>query len=452
MSVTKKIVLTLLCILSIVFGTSYFLGLAYFQTHFKIGTTINGFHCSFQSIDEAETLLSREVESYAIAVNTRNNGVEKIAANDVGLTFVGRSALIDIINSQDYKLWFIPEMEEQHLSADCYKIDETEMSAEMAKLKCMNNMVKGESAHIVDTNDFYQVSPAVRGTDLDKTKTRQVIETAIRQWKPEVNLEDSGCYIDANEISEEELQQECDLLNSIQDTVLTYDFGDRKETIDFQTIQENFLDENYMFRAEKVNGFVKKLETKYDTVGSERTFVTYDDRKAIISGGDYGWKIDVEKTTEELIEYIKKDTIDVIEPAYTQSAISRNKNDIGYSYLEIDTSNKKAVLYVDGTPIVQTDIKLNGSMEAGFFKVKNKSGITDDGLIHALSFGNTLFYQDDSANIGTSGFTGDGDISGFSESTIRKGCVAAKAADMETIFNTMQEDWPVIVYNKNNIS
>ena len=171
MSITKKIVLTLLCILSIVLGTGYFLGLAYFQTHFKIGTTINGFHCSFQSVDETEALLSREVESYAIAVNTRNNGVEKIAANDVGLTFVGRSALVDIINKQDYKLWFIPEMEEQHLSADCYNIDETEMSAEMAKLKCMNNMVKGESAHIVDTNDFYQVSPAVRGTDLDKTKT-----------------------------------------------------------------------------------------------------------------------------------------------------------------------------------------------------------------------------------------------------------------------------------------
>ena len=93
MSITKKIVLTLLCILSIVLGTGYFLGLAYFQTHFKIGTTINGFHCSFKSIDEAETLLSREVESYAIAVNTRNNGVEKIAANDVGLTFVGLSLI-----------------------------------------------------------------------------------------------------------------------------------------------------------------------------------------------------------------------------------------------------------------------------------------------------------------------------------------------------------------------
>lgn len=175
------------------------------------------------------------------------------------------------------------------------------MSAEMAKLKCMNNMVKGESAHIVDTNDFYQVSPAVRGTDLDKTKTRQVIETAIRQWKPEVNLEDSGCYIDAGEISEEELQQECDLLNSIQDTIITYDFGDRKETVDFKTVQEKFLDENYMFSTKKVKKYIKKIAKKYDTVGAERTFMTFDDRSAIISGCDYGWKIDIEKTQQSCL-------------------------------------------------------------------------------------------------------------------------------------------------------
>ena len=343
-------------------------------------------------------------------------------------------------------------MEEQHLAADCYNIDETEMSAEMAKLKCMNNMVKGESAHIVDTNDFYQVSPAVRGTDLDKTKARQVVETAIRQWKPEVNLEDSGCYIDADEISEEELQQECDLLNSIQDTIITYDFGDRKETVDFKTVQEKFLDKNYMFSAEKVKKYIKKIAKKYDTVGAERTFMTFDDRPAIISGGDYGWKTDIEKTAAELLEYIKENTIDVIKPVYTQTAVNRSKNEIGYSYLEIDTSNKKAVLYVDGAPVVQTDIKLNGGIESGFYKMKNKYGITDDGLVNAISFGSALLYQDDSNDDRTSGFTGDDDISGFSESTIHEGCATINATDMETIFTTMQEDWPVIVYNKNNIS
>ena len=87
MSTSKKITLTLICLLSIILGTGYFLGLAYFQTHFKIGTEINGFNCSFKSIDDADALLSREVQSYAMAVNTRNGGVEKISADDVGMKF-----------------------------------------------------------------------------------------------------------------------------------------------------------------------------------------------------------------------------------------------------------------------------------------------------------------------------------------------------------------------------
>ena len=85
----------------------------------------------------------------------------------------------------------------------------------------------------------------------------------------------------------------------------------------------------------KVKKYIKKIAKKYDTVGAERTFMTFDDRPAIISGGDYGWKTDIEKTAAELLEYIKDSTIDVIEPVYTQTAVSRSKNDIGYSYLEI---------------------------------------------------------------------------------------------------------------------
>ena len=105
----------------------------------------------------------------------------------------------------------------------------------------MNDMVKPESAHIVETSDFYQVASAVKGNELDVNKARQIIETAIRQWQPEVDLEASECYIEAEDIDEDVLQQRCDLLNSIQDTIITYDFGDRKETIDFEKIKDKFI-------------------------------------------------------------------------------------------------------------------------------------------------------------------------------------------------------------------
>lgn len=449
MSTSKKITLTLICLLSIILGTGYFLGLAYFQTHFKIGTTINGFNCSFKSIDDTEALLSRKVQSYAMAVDTRNGGVEKISADDVGMVFSGKSNLVDMVNSQNYTLWFLPENTDVTLPVSCYEVDNTKMSEELNSLKCMNNMVKSESAHIVETNNFYQVASAIKGNELDKNKARQIIETAIRQWKPEVDLEESECYIDAPVIDEDTLQQRCDLLNSIQDTIITYDFGDRKETIDFDLIKEKFINKEYELSSKKIQKYVEKMAEKYDTVGADRKFVTFDDRTANVSGGDYGWKISVEDTAMELMNLITEDTVDVVNPVYVQTAVSRMRNDIAHSYLEIDTSNEIAVLYMDGKPAVQSKIKINGNIPSGCYKIQSKQDITDDGLLKAINFGGSSIYQ----YVGneSSGFSGNDDISGFSSNGVKENCAAVDETGINAIFANMQDTWPVIVYNNNDI-
>lgn len=438
MTTAKKIALSLTGALSIALGTGYFLGLAYFQTHFKIGTTINGFKCSLKTVDETEALLSRGAESYAMAVNTRNNGVEKISANDVGMVFTGRSDLIDIINEQNYKLWFVPVMDDINLPIDCYQIDNELMTEQLGQLKCMNDMVKGESAHVVETNGIYQVSPSVKGTELDKEKTNKLIETAIRQWKPSVDLEESGCYIDADIIDEEKLRANCDLLNSIQDTIITYDFGDRKETVDINVITDNFLNKNYGISINKIKDYLSSIAAKYDTIGVQREFVTYDDKKIPISGGDYGWRMDVDKTADDLVKLIKAKTVDVVSPKYIQEAVSRNLNDIGRSYLEIDTSKERAVLYVDGDPIIQTTAHLGTGLAPGFFSIKGK---TDD---NKVLFGNGCIYTYN--ELTESGFSGTEDISGIASNGIEPGCIAIEEIEMLGIFGNIQETWPIIIY------
>lgn len=437
MSTTKKIVLTLISVLSIIVGTSYFLGLAYFQTHFKIGTIINGFSCSFKSVDEAESLLSREVESYAMAVNTRNDGVEKISADDVGMKFTGRSSLIDIINKQDYKLWFIPSTDDFNLSADCYTLDDEMFNSRFNKLKCVTGMVKGEKAHVVETDGYYQVAQAVKGTELDKDKTKAVIETALRQWKQSTDLEEFDCYIDIEFSDEEQLNKNCKLLNKIQDTIITIDFDDRTETVDFSVVKKNFLNKNYAIDSDKVKNYLSGIAAKYDTVGVKRNFVTYDDRKMSIDGGDYGWKLDIDKTAEKLIKLIKKNKIEIIKPEYSQTAMSRTKNDIGYSYFEIDTKSRYAVLYMNGTPLVQTSIHVGDGMHTGFFKVRGKE-------LNRIVLENDMIYEFDEETV--SGFSGSDDIYDAGFSGVDPECVAIGKAALDTIYSTVQEGWPVVIY------
>lgn len=445
MSTTRKLITIFACIFCILLGTGYFLGMAFFQTHYKIGTTINGFHLSFQTLEEASELLSRKVESYAIAVDTRNNGVEKITADDVGLQFQGKDELAAILNEQNSRLWFLPEFDNHELPERCYSIDEEKITTTMNTLKCMQNMVKAESAHIVDTEDFYQVSKAVKGTNLDKAKTKNIIETAIRRWREQVNLEEAGCYIDADPGEEKQLQKQCDILNNIQDEVITYDFGDRKETVTFDTVKEAFLDEDYLFDEEKLLAYAQNLADTYDTIGQKRKFVTYDDRTVTIDGGTYGWKTDVQKTADKLLKNIKAGTIDVIEPVYIQTAAKREKNDIGRSYLELDTENRQVILYIDGVPEIQADIKENGPIETGCYQVSDIVPETSDGLKKAILFGNSALYLDNPEAAAPS-FSGTDDISGFSASSIKQGCMTVSQETADALYEKMEKDWPVVVY------
>lgn len=437
MGTAKKIIITLLCILNITLGMGYFLGIAYFQTHFKIGTTINGLHCSFKSIGDVESLLAKEIENYAIAVHTRNNGIEKIDAKEVGMQFTGHQQLIDVINSQNYKLWFVPETVNHKI--DVYSIDSDKMYKTIDSLECMQSMVEPEQSSIVEVDGVYKVSPMIKGTKLNQEKTYQVIETAVRQREADVDLEEKECYIDLEVIDEAKLQESCDFLNSIQDTIITYDFGDKTEKVDFDKIKSELLNDSYSLSQEKTQKYVTWLANAYDTIGKERKFITYDDRSAIVSGGDYGWQIDIKATASELTDYISKNTIDVITPVYKQTAVSRDKNDIGHSYFEMDTENRKAVLYVDGKPVLETKIQIGNEVTPGFYKTVKSNG--------AVTFGD---YQLSVLDAGPA-FTGNDDISGVASNSIQENCIVVPSGDMEKINNTIQDGWPVVVYGKDNI-
>ena len=136
------------------------------------------------------------------------------------------------------------------------------------------------------------------------------------------------------------------------------------------------------FTAEKIASYIYKLGKKYDTRGISREFLTYDDRKEQISGGDYGWVIDQEKEVKALEALIKKGAVEVHKPAYIQSAQSRDSNDIGYTYLEIDKKNKQLICYMDGKPIVQTS-GVFGALDSGCYTLNDVQA----GDVISLTFG-----------------------------------------------------------------
>lgn len=61
----------------------------------------------------------------------------------------------------------------------------------------------------------------------------------------------------------------------------------------------------FIHLTKQIEAYISELAAKYDTVGTERTFNTYDGREITVSGGNYGWQIDQKAELKELTELIK---------------------------------------------------------------------------------------------------------------------------------------------------
>lgn len=81
-------------------------------------------------------------------------------------------------------------------------------------------------------------------------------------------------------------------MNKLTSCVITYDFSDRSEQLDRNTIKDWLVRDangDYIVNKDQVAAYVNSLGYKYDTFGCTRTFTTYDGRqkpsRAVITDG-----------------------------------------------------------------------------------------------------------------------------------------------------------------------
>jgi len=108
---------------------------------------------------------------------------------------------------------------------------------------------------------------------------------------------------------------------------------------------------------ENVKQYVRSLAEKYNTVGTKRTFIsTASGAEIVVEGGAYGWEIDQQKEMEQLLEEIKGGAVVSREPLYVSTAVTREGNEIGNTYVEVDLENQHMWFYKNGKLIVESDI------------------------------------------------------------------------------------------------
>ena len=209
-------------------------------------------------------------------------------------------------------------------------------------------------------NGKYTIEDGVPSTETDVEKTVNVLEAAIKNKKKYVDLEKEGCYIkDSSTAYVSDNPDIKKLVDTYMSSVITLDFGEKKEIIDKELISKWIsFDQNgnIVFNQDGINEYLNDLALKYNTIGKVRMFKNHDGDIIRISGGDYGYVIDRETELNNIINDIKSGTSITREVACTQKAFSHEEEDYGSTYIEADLANQKLYAYSDGSLILDTDM------------------------------------------------------------------------------------------------
>ena len=455
----KKLVLGVLIAYVAIMALGYMGVSYYFSSHFLKGTTISGMDCSNKTADQVKKKIQKQLGQYKLRITEIDGKTETIQGSAIDLTYVDDGKIDELLSSQDRWKWITAfSAKKTYELAVTTTYDEKKLTGVLDDMSCFQqeNIVAPEDAYLEEQDGEYVIVPEVEGNTPDRTKVESAVKDAIENGKTEINLEELGCYEKPSVLQDDAgLIAERDAKNQLLKVDITYDFGDRSETVDGSVVKDWLIqdsDGNWTVDESKAAAYVQQLAYKYDTFGLTHEFTTHAGNKITLKGGDYGWVIKKSETTAALVEYIKEGKTGTVEPVYLYEGKSRDTNDIGGTYVEISIQDQEMWCYKDGVVVVDTPV-VTGNVSKGYDTPaggvwaidakKHDAVLKGEGYTQPVTYwmpfnGNVGIHD---ADTWRSQYGGE-----IYKTSGSHGCVNTPTANAEKIFHTVEIGTPVIVY------
>ena len=450
--VVKIIVIPLCLLMAIYLGIS-----AYFMNHFYFGSTIYDVNVSGKTVNQAEALLSDEISGYTLKLQGRDDVSEEIKGKDIDLQYEQGNKIEEFKKSQNPFLWITSLFSKSELTNEqLVDFDQDSLENILCNSSFFDeeNIVEPKNPTFEYGSDGFNIVDEVNGSKINQDILLDKVSEAIRSGNTVIDLDELGCYEEPKYTKNSpEVIEAKNTLDKIAASKITYEFGSRSEVLDGSTISGWLdVDENMEVTVNEnsARNYVESLARKYNTYANTRDFTTSTNKKIQVSGGNYGWIIDKAAETKSLIEAIKQGEESTREPIYSQDAVSREKDDIGNTYVEIDMTKQHLWFYKDGSLIVEGDVVTgnaanNWSTPVGTYRLnyKEKNATLkgedyESGVNYWMPFNNNIGIHD--AGWRTE-FGGQIYLTNGSH-----GCVNAPYEVAEKIFQNIEAGTPIICY------
>lgn len=461
-----KVGRTLLVIVGILLVV-YVAGIVFFQSHFLIGTKINGVACSMRSVAGAEEAITDVVQNFDIIVKERQKKTEHLNGKSFSMDVVFDDSMNDLVKKQRTLLWPVSfAMPQQkaigvHVTYDQEGLKQAVLALDCAKENNMEAPVDATISYNSEKKEFEAVPESV-GTKVELSKLQEAAENCVKKLNESLNLEKQDCYVNPVYYEKDEAVTDAlDLANAYINTKVTYDYGTDQVTVEPDQIASWLKVSGKLkvsFDKEKVAQFVGEMASKYDTIFSTRTFQTSYGYSVTLSKGDYGWWTNRDAETKSLISFIKEKKSGTKEVEYLQKAAARGEDDLGNTYVEVNLTRQHVILYKNGKVVDEADCvtgKLKNPTPSGIYSVTYKDHTYENHQVQLVGENYTSkvdYFIPFNGNIGFHDASWRRVFGGtFYKYKGSHGCVNLPYHMAVSIYNNMEKGYPVIVYEDPNV-
>lgn len=434
----------------------YIAGLGRYQSCFLNGTLIDDMDVSGMTVSELE----EEIGKYSLRVIERqadgSTAEEEILGSEIGLAYLSTEPLEAVLQGQNRYLWFL-KRDADYRTEVPLSYDEAVLVEKIDELKGFQKDFVEEpaDAYITDyvPGSGFELAAERRGNRLNRAKTIEAIKAAVDSLAEQVDLDAAGCYEEPKVTSEDAgLKGAYEKLQNYVNTVVTYRFGDEQETLDADTVADWIVRKGsrVSLDQELVREYVNSLRKKYDTVFHKRQFLTSYGTEVTIDRGDYGWWMDVDQETEELMGVLERGESGERTPVYKQTAASYDMPDYGDSYVEINLSAQHLFLYQNGVCVLESDF-VSGNPSRGNDTPPGIYGITykeRDATLNGATYSTPVsFWMPFNNNVGMHDATWRSEFGrNIYMTNGSHGCVNLPYSVAQEIYGYVEKNTPVICY------
>lgn len=312
----------------------------YYSNRWYLGTTVNGLEVSGQTMEESKQYLLNEYRDYTLTVTGRGGVSLSILGSDINYTVCAGDDWENIYTNQHDTSLVSLDWERDYT----VELDVTYDREVLKKIVMESELIRGSeevpieppvSASVVYSEEKgqYICKKEVKGNQLNRDVFLDVIETALKLGRTEIDINDDERYKDVYHVPEitsenKELQNEISLCNNAVLRYICWDMGDgMMEEITPKQIANWIIYKNgrVTYKKEAISTWVRQFCRKYQTVGKPRTIQSHTGKKVKIVGGDYGWQTDYNRTLKQVRKALNKNIDRSLTEAYMENPSSKNK-------------------------------------------------------------------------------------------------------------------------------